>query len=97
MVEAGEEATFYYAFFPNEGFAGRPFGLTVNVNYKDSVRFTQAMQLRVSQATFQWIMAIVLLKPQVNVFFQADNFFQDAVFNETVTIIESDEGMDGET
>ena len=67
MVEAGEEATFYYAFFPNEGFAGRPFGLTVNVNYKDSVRFTQAMQLPcVSQASFQWIMAIILLKPQLN-------------------------------
>jgi hypothetical protein len=29
--------------------------------------------------------------------FQEGNIFQDAVFNETVNVIEPDEGLDGET
>ena len=36
-VEPEKEATFYYAFTPSESFSARPFGLTINVNYKDSV------------------------------------------------------------
>lgn len=62
-VEAGKEATFEYAFTPSETFNARPFGLTINLNYKDN----------------------------------EGNLFQDAVFNETVNIIEPDEGLDGET
>ena len=33
------QASFEYAFKPHESFGGRPFGLTVNLVYKDSVRY----------------------------------------------------------
>ncbi|XP_044773266.1 translocon-associated protein subunit alpha isoform X3 [Neomonachus schauinslandi] len=46
-----------------EPMGGRPFGLVINLNYKD-----------------------------LN-----GNVFQDAVFNQTVTIIEREDGLDGET
>ncbi len=42
---------------------GRPFGLVINLNYRDA----------------------------------NGNMFQDAVFNQTVTIIEKEDGLDGET
>lgn len=62
-VASGHEATVSYSFLPSESFAGRPFGLNIALNYRDSngVRFS------------------------------------DAVYNETVSIIEVDEGLDGET
>ncbi|XP_013389108.1 translocon-associated protein subunit alpha [Lingula anatina] len=63
LVEPKAQATFEYAFFPSEQFNGRPFGLSINLNYRDV----------------------------------EGNYFQDAVFNETVQIVESDEGLDGET
>jgi len=63
VVEPGREATFSYAFTPSETFNARPFGLTINLNYKDA----------------------------------EGNLFQDAVFNETVQVVEPDEGLDGET
>jgi len=63
IVEPTREATFEYIFTPSETFNARPFGLTINLNYKDS----------------------------------EGNLFQDAVFNETINIIEPDEGLDGET
>lgn len=62
-VEPGREATFSYAFTPSETFSARPFGLTVNLNYRDT----------------------------------DGNSFQDAVYNDTVNIVEKDEGFDGET
>lgn len=62
-VESGKEATFAYAFTPSETFSARPFGLTVNLNYRDT----------------------------------EGNSFQDAVYNDTVNIVEIDEGFDGET
>lgn len=62
-VEPQRQATFEYAFTPSETFNARPFGLTINVNYKDSEGI----------------------------------LFQDAVFNETINIVEPDEGLDGET
>lgn len=34
-VEPNREASFEYGFTPHEQFQGRPFGLTINVNYKD--------------------------------------------------------------
>ena len=37
VVEPKRQATFDYAFTPNEAFAGRPFGLVINLNYKDAV------------------------------------------------------------
>lgn len=63
VVEPNREATFYYTFTPSETFNARPFGLTINLNYKDG----------------------------------DGNQYQDAVFNETVQVVEPDEGLDGET
>jgi NADH:ubiquinone oxidoreductase subunit 3 (subunit A) len=37
MVEPNKEATFEYGFTPSEAFNSRPFGLTILLNYKDSV------------------------------------------------------------
>lgn len=62
-VEPKREATFEYSFAPSETFSARPFGLTINLNYKDA----------------------------------EGNYFQDAVFNQTINISEPDEGLDGET
>ncbi|XP_031571169.1 translocon-associated protein subunit alpha-like [Actinia tenebrosa] len=63
IVKPGEQANFEYAFHPHESFGGRPFGLSINLLYKDA----------------------------------DGKHFRDAVFNETVQLSESDEGMDGET
>lgn len=63
VVESKRQATFEYGFIPNEAFSSRPFGLTVNINYKDG----------------------------------QGNQFQNAVFNETIQVVEPDEGLDGET
>ncbi|XP_075905270.1 translocon-associated protein subunit alpha isoform X2 [Nelusetta ayraudi] len=62
-VPAGRQATFEYSFIPAEPMGGRPFGLVINLNYKDAT----------------------------------GNIFQDAVFNQTVTITEKEDGLDGET
>ncbi|XP_028425151.1 translocon-associated protein subunit alpha isoform X2 [Perca flavescens] len=62
-VPGGRQATFEYSFIPAEPMGGRPFGLVINLNYKDS----------------------------------NGNVFQDAVFNQTVTITEREDGLDGET
>ncbi|XP_019745141.1 translocon-associated protein subunit alpha isoform X1 [Hippocampus comes] len=62
-VPPGRQATFEYSFIPAEPMGGRPFGLVINLNYKDS----------------------------------NGNVFQDAVFNQTVTITEKEDGLDGET
>ncbi|XP_002736132.1 translocon-associated protein subunit alpha-like [Saccoglossus kowalevskii] len=35
-VQPEKQATFEYVFTPNEAFAGRPFGLVLNLNYKDA-------------------------------------------------------------
>ncbi|KAG6465436.1 hypothetical protein O3G_MSEX015151, partial [Manduca sexta] len=35
-VKPKQEATFAYSFIPNEAFAGRPFGLNIQLNYKDA-------------------------------------------------------------
>lgn len=62
-VKPKQEATFAYSFIPNEAFAGRPFGLNIQLNYKDA----------------------------------SGNFYQEAVYNQTVNIVEVSEGLDGET
>lgn len=64
LVKADQEATLMYSFLPSEAFAGRPFGLNVNLNYRQ---------------------------------YPEGGIFQEAVFNETVSIIELEEGLDGET
>lgn len=63
LVKPTEQVTLTYSFIPSESFASRPFGLTVNLNYRDA----------------------------------EGNAYLEAVFNETVNIIELDEGLDGET
>lgn len=63
QVPPSQEATLAYSFIPSESFAGRPFGLNINLAYRDA----------------------------------SGNSFQEAVYNETVQIIELDEGLDGET
>lgn len=63
VVEPNKEATLEYTFNPSEVFAARPFGLVIELHYKDN----------------------------------EDGIFMDAVFNETVTLVELDEGLDTET
>uniref|UniRef100_A0A1B6M708 Translocon-associated protein subunit alpha n=1 Tax=Graphocephala atropunctata TaxID=36148 RepID=A0A1B6M708_9HEMI len=62
-VKPGHEATLAYSFIPSESFAGRPFGLSVNLKYRDA---------------------------------SGDQFYE-GVYNETVNIVELEEGLDGET
>lgn len=57
------QVSFEYSFMPSESFYARPFGLTVNMYYKNL----------------------------------DEELFIDAVFNETVNIVEVEEGFDGET
>merc|ERR1719244_910449 len=63
VVKPKMQATVAYSFVPADAFAGRPIGLTIQLNYRDA----------------------------------AGNFFIDPVFNETVQIVEFDEGFDTET
>lgn len=62
-VPSAQEATIAYNFVPADSFAGRPFGLSIALNYRD-------------HAGVQYV---------------------ESVFNETVNIVELDEGLDGET
>jgi translocon-associated protein subunit alpha len=62
-VKPKQQATVIYSFIPADAFAGRPIGLVINLNYRDSL----------------------------------GNMFIDPVFNETVQIVEFDEGFDTET
>lgn len=63
QVPASHEATFEYGFIPSEVFALRPFGLVINMNYRNA----------------------------------EGQIFTNNLFNETINIIELDEGFDGET
>lgn len=63
IVNPEQEATLAYSFVPSETFAGRPFGLNINLAYRDTT----------------------------------GNSFQEAVYNETIQIVELEEGLDGET
>ena len=37
LVESERERTFEYSFTPSDQFPARPFGLTINLNYRDNV------------------------------------------------------------
>lgn len=63
IVKSKQQATVAYSFVPADAFAGRPIGLVINLQYRDSL----------------------------------GNMFIDPVFNETVQIVEFDEGFDTET
>lgn len=62
-VKPGHEATVSYAFLPADAFAGRPFGLNIQLNYHDS---------------------------------NGAQYFE-SIYNETITVSEVTEGLDGET
>lgn len=62
-VKPGHEATVSYAFLPADAFAGRPFGLNIQLNYHDS---------------------------------NGAQYFE-SIFNETISVTETTEGLDGET
>lgn len=63
VVKPKQQATVGYSFVPAEPFAGRPFGLSINLAYSNV----------------------------------EGRSFHEALFNETVNIVEVDEGLDGET
>jgi len=63
VVKPKQDISLYYAFYTSETYSSRPFGLVVNLYYKDN----------------------------------EGNQYLDAVFNETVTIVEIEESLDGET
>jgi translocon-associated protein subunit alpha len=63
VVESEREATFEYSFTPSETFSSRPFGLVINLNYRNL----------------------------------EGTAFVNGLFNDTINIIEPDEGFDGET
>jgi len=63
VVKPKHEISLYYAFYTSETYSSRPFGLVVNLYYKDS----------------------------------EGHQYLDAVFNETVTIVEIEDSLDGET
>lgn len=96
VVPPSRQATFEYSFIPAEPMGGRPFGLVINLNYKDS---SVRMELDSPKGSVSMILfdlpscsyspAFVSLKQ--------GNIFQDAVFNQTVTITEKEDGLDGET
>lgn len=72
-----------YQFYISDAYSPRPYGLTVNLFYQDAV-------------------CIILLHCNVFltfVFFLSKeaNTFYSNVFNETINIVELDEGLDGET
>ena len=88
VIEAQREATFEYAFTPSETFSSRQFGLTINLRYKSLVR-----------ETFYFFKQRFL---NINMFsclnkFKDGKSFVNAVFNDTINVVEPDEGLDGET
>lgn len=38
-IPPGSQATLGYAFIPADAFAGRPFGLSINLAYRDNVKY----------------------------------------------------------
>jgi len=58
-VEPEREATFEYSFIPNEAFSSRAFGLTVNLNYRDSVSTIRFSRLHTKTAKI--IKTVILL------------------------------------
>ena len=112
QVEASRQATFEYAFTPSETFNARPFGLTINLNYKDGVshlcyhrRRFHVVSLNNYDAIENTVIKVQGDDPTVEIeqinaidkLLQEGNLFQDAVFNETINIVDADEGLDGET
>lgn len=84
LVKPQQQATLAYSFIPAEPFAGRPFGLSINLAYRDIVSLYEDVILqKVMWIFFNWL--------------QEGRVYSEAVFNETINIVEVDEGLDGET
>ncbi|GFV39969.1 translocon-associated protein subunit alpha [Trichonephila clavipes] len=63
VVKPKQDISLYYAFYTSETYSSRPFGLVVNLFYRDA----------------------------------DGRQYLDAVYNDTITIVEIDESLDGET
>lgn len=52
-VAPAQEATMFYSFMPSDAFAGRPFGLSINLNYRDAngVNYMEAVYNETIQIT----------------------------------------------
>lgn len=87
-VPSGRQATFEYSFIPAEPMGGRPFGLVINLNYKDATVSPLGVPTAPGDLTEGSLTSSSFLQ---------GNIFQDAVFNQTVTITEKEDGLDGET
>lgn len=89
IVKPKHEATLAYSFIPSETFAGRPFGLNVNLNYRDN---TVCIKLyKYKNVIYAYINMLILFLLQNGI------SYNEAVYNETVQVIELDDGLDGET
>lgn len=53
VVQAGEEASYQYQFFPHESYGGRPFGVTIMMFYKDAEGNQYATGVFNETVTFQ--------------------------------------------
>lgn len=71
-----------YQFFISDAYSTRPYGLTVSLFYRDAVNW-------IFNLYYEFILILIIFKDK--------NQYSNAVFNETVSIIELDEGLDGET
>lgn len=89
VVPPSKQATFEYSFIPAEPMGGRPFGLVINLNYKDTSVRTPLTSSPSPSFHHSFIFSVLLILQ--------GNVFQDAVFNQTVTITEKEDGLDGET
>lgn len=109
VVPPARQATFEYSFIPAEPMGGRPFGLVINLNYKDNSVSARVLGKRVSVygierycnksvgKLYLWKVGFRRVWFWFSFLFVQGNIFQDAVFNQTVTITEKEDGLDGET
>ena len=63
-VEPNRQATFEYAFTPSETFNARPFGLTINLNYKDAVSMINHYHLIKARHQQIWKCLVFLYIPR---------------------------------
>src|SRR5699024_5253203 len=76
------EVTLSYQFFVSDAYTPRPYGLSVNLYYHDLVSD------RVTVINFKTLMTFLLFQ---------ERQYLSPVFNETINIVELDEGLDTET
>ncbi|XP_077876629.1 translocon-associated protein subunit alpha isoform X2 [Ictidomys tridecemlineatus] len=98
VVPPQRQATFEYSFIPAEPMGGRPFGLVINLNYKD-LNVCVICHCSYCSTFSCFHLCVGGLQTNLSCRYQntLGNVFQDAVFNQTVTVIEREDGLDGET